>query len=249
MLFSCWEILGIWERLTDSHLTFRDLPRKSSWDKNGVLVNPGMGIRLRRSQGSSRGSGSACRGKSFAGSWEWSWNHTLEGWEWAQIPTWNRCRGMKQHHPLGSPSDGIWGIFPTFPRQILDFSHAASGSVLRPHREAKRGKEPPDPEFWEAAPAVRIPGSASPGGRDAADGWGWNCSRSSCSLCPFVCLRPRCRARSELVAGAPIPFSPSRFSPLFFFPKITRQSPALFSARWDPDPPGMPRAGGFQRQR
>lgn len=56
------------------------------------------------------------------------------------------------------------------------------------------------------------------GGRDAADGWGWNPSRSSCSLCPFVCLRRRCRARSELMAGAPIPFSASHFSP-FFFPK------------------------------
>lgn len=108
--FSSREILGIWECLTGSHLMLRDLPRKNSRDKSGVLVNPGVGIRLRRSQGSSRGSGSACRGKSFAGSWEWSWNHTLDGREWAQIPTWNRCRD----HPPLTPSDGIFGDFSHF---------------------------------------------------------------------------------------------------------------------------------------
>lgn len=44
---------------------------------------------------------------------------------------------------------------------------------------------------------------------------------------PFCLLARRCRARSELVAGAPVPFSASHFSPLFF-PKITRQSRACF---------------------
>lgn len=69
---------------------------------------------------------------------------------------------------------------------------------------------------------------ANPGGRDAADGWGWNPSRSSCSLCPFVCLRGA--AGLVLSSWLALPFhSLLPTFPLFlFFPKITRQSRACF---------------------